>query len=109
MSEWVDVAAIEDLPPGSFRVVTVNEIAIAVFNLGGNYYAIENTCTHEKAELSGGRLDGEQIICPLHGARFSIVSGAVMGPPAYENLRTFPLRVSNGRIELDGKAEWSAS
>lgn len=109
MSDWMDVAAVDDLPPGSCRVVTMNGISIAVFNLDGNYYAIENTCTHEHAELSDGRLDGEQIVCPLHGSRFSIVSGAVSGPPAHENLRTFPLRVNNGWIELDGEAEWSAS
>ena len=106
MSDWIDVAAVEDFLPGTCRVVATDEAAIAVFNLDGRYYAIENRCTHEDAELSDGKLEGDAIICPLHGARFSVVTGAVLTPPAYENLRTFPVRVTNGWVEVDAEAEW---
>lgn len=109
MSDWIEVAAVRDFPPGTCRVVATDDISIAVFNLDGRYYAIEDRCTHEETELSDGQLDGEEIVCPLHGARFSIVTGAVLGPPAYESLRTFPVRVTNGRVEVDGEAEWSES
>lgn len=109
MSDWIDVAAVEDFLPGTCRVVETDEVPIVVFNLDGRYYAIENRCTHEEAELSDGALDGEEIVCPLHGARFSVVTGAVLGPPAYENLRTFPVRVTNGWVEVDAEAEWSIS
>jgi len=103
MSDWIGVAAVDDFPPGTRRVVTTDETSIVVFNLDGRYYAIVDRCTHEDSELSGGQLDGEEIVCPLHGACFSIVTGAVLGPPAYENLRTFPLRVKNGWVEVDGE------
>lgn len=109
MSDWIEVAAVRDFPPGTYRVVVTDDISIAVFNLDGRYYAIEDRCTHENTELSDGQVDGEEIVCPMHGARFSIVTGAVLGPPAYENLRTFPVRVTNGWVEVDGEAEWSES
>lgn len=106
MSDWIDVAAVEDFMPGTCRVVATDEASIVVFNLDGRYYAVENRCTHEDAELSDGVLEGDEIICPLHGARFSVVTGAVLAPPAYENLRTFPVRVTNGWVEVDAEAEW---
>jgi len=105
MSDWIDVAAIEDFPPGTCRVVETGEAPIAVFNLDGRYYAVSNICTHEEAELSDGALDGEEIVCPLHGARFSVVTGKVLGPPAYENLRTYAVRVTDGWVEVDAEAE----
>lgn len=106
MSDWIDVAAAEDFLPGTCRVVETGDIPIVVFNLDGRYYAIENRCTHENAELSDGTLQGDEIICPLHGARFSVVTGVVLGPPAYENLSTFPVRITNGWVEVDAEAEW---
>lgn len=106
MSEWIDVASVEDFPSGSFRLVTANDIAILVFNLNGRYYAVENICTHEYAQLSEGKLEGEHIVCPLHGAHFSVITGEALTAPAYENLRTFPVRVTNGWLEVDAEAEW---
>jgi len=105
MSEWIDVAAVEDFPSGSFRLVTANGIAILVFNLGGRYYAVDNICTHEYAQLCEGKLEGEHIICPLHGAHFSVITGEALTAPAYENLRTFPVRVTDGWLEVDAEVE----
>lgn len=105
MSEWVDVAAVEDFPSGSFRLVTANGIAILVFNLNGRYYAVDNVCTHEYAQLCEGKLEGDHIICPLHGAHFSVMTGEALTAPAYENLRTFPVRVTDGWLEVDAEAE----
>ena len=107
MSDWIDVAAVEDFLLGSCRVVTTDDAAILVVNLDSCYYAVQNTCTHEYAELSEGKLEGADIICPLHGARFSVVTGAVLAPPAYENLKTFPVRITNGWVEVDAEAELS--
>jgi len=105
MSEWVDVAAVEDFPSGSFRLVTANGIAILVFNLNGRYYAVDNVCTHEYAQLCEGKLEGDHIICPLHGAHFSVMTGEALTAPAYENLRTFPVRVTDGWLEVDAEVE----
>lgn len=105
MSEWIDVTAVEDFPSGSFRLVTANGIAILVFNLNGRYYAVDNVCTHEYAQLCEGRLEGDHIICPLHGAHFSVMTGEALTAPAYENLRTFPVRVTDGWLEVDAEVE----
>lgn len=105
MSDWLDVAPVEDFLSGTCRVVTTDDAPIVVVNIDGRYYAVQNTCTHEYAELSGGKLEGDEIICPLHGARFSVVTGAVLAPPAYENLKTFPVRLKNGWVEVDAEGE----
>lgn len=106
MSDWIDVAAVENFLPGTCRVVGTADIPIVVFNLDGRYYAIENRCTHEDAELDDGEIEGDQIICPLHGARFSIITGEALSPPAYEGLLTYPVRINNGWVEVDAEAEW---
>lgn len=101
MSEWLDVASVEEIAPGTRRVVDVDGTAVAVFNLGGEFFAIRDACPHDGGELSDGELAGEEIICPRHGARFSVRTGAVLGPPAYEDLRTFRVRVEQGRVQLE--------
>lgn len=105
MSDWIDVAAVEDFLPGTCRVVITDAEPILVANLGGRFYAIANICTHEHAELSEGEIDGDEIVCPLHGARFSLVTGTALTAPAYENLRTYPVRVTDGWVEVDAEGE----
>jgi 3-phenylpropionate/trans-cinnamate dioxygenase ferredoxin subunit len=100
MSEWVDIAAEADFPPGTFRTVDVEGVPIAVFNVGGHYYAIEDVCTHEAETLSYGRVEGLEITCPRHEARFSLVTGAALSPPAYEPVATFPVRVEGGVVQV---------
>ena len=100
MSDWQDVAAAEELAPGTHRVVDVDGAQVAVFNLDGRYYAIEDVCTHDGGTLTGGTVEGEEIVCPRHGARFSIRTGAVLAPPAYEPIHAFPVRVEDGRVQV---------
>jgi 3-phenylpropionate/trans-cinnamate dioxygenase ferredoxin component len=100
MSDWIDVARLEDLPPGTRTVVDVDGAQIAVFNLDGQLHAIEDICTHDGGELASGELENEVIVCPRHGARFSIITGEVLGPPAYEAVHVFPLRVEDGVIQV---------
>ena len=100
MSDWVDVAPASDFPPGGSRVVDVDDAMIAVFNLGGEYFAIEDVCTHDGGELASGTVEGEEIVCPRHGARFNIKTGEVTAPPAYEAVATFPVRVHNGIVQV---------
>lgn len=100
MSDWQDVASLDELPPGTHRVVEVDGTQVAVFNLAGEYYAIEDVCTHDGGVLTGGSVEGEEIVCPRHGARFSIKTGAVLAPPAYEPVHTFPVRIADGRIQV---------
>lgn len=100
MSEWVTVGRTEELAPGRWRVVDVDGAQIAVFNLGGQYYAIADVCTHDAGQLTGGTVEGDQITCPRHGARFCIRTGAALSAPAYEPTATFPTRVENGEVQV---------
>lgn len=90
MSDWVTVARVDELVPGTRRLVDVDGTQIVVFNLDGKYYAIEDVCTHDGGQLTGGEVEGDQIICPRHGARFCIRTGAALTAPAYEPTATFP-------------------
>ena len=100
MSEWIDVAAENELAPGTWRTIDVDGTDVAVFNLDGAYYAIEDVCTHDGGVLTGGEVDGDVIACPRHGARFSIRTGEVLAPPAYEDVPTFPVRVEAGIVQV---------
>jgi 3-phenylpropionate/trans-cinnamate dioxygenase ferredoxin component len=100
MSDWAVVARADELQPGSWRVVDVDGTQIVVFNLGGRYYALEDVCTHDGGQLTGGRVEGDEIVCPRHGARFCIRTGEALSAPAYEATATFPVRVENGVIEV---------
>lgn len=100
MSDWQDVDSVEAIPPGSHQVVDVDGAQVAVFNLDGQFYAVEDVCTHDGGTLTGGAVEGEQIICPRHGARFSIKTGAVLAPPAYEPIHSFPVRIESGRVQV---------
>ena len=100
MSDWTAVARVGELAPGEFRRIDVDGANIAVFNLDGGYYAIEDVCTHDGGQLTGGVVEGDQVVCPRHGARFCIRTGAALTAPAYEPTATFPVRIENGEIQV---------
>ena len=100
MADWVAVAKVDELPPGAWRTVDVDGAHIAVFNVGGEFYAIEDVCSHDGGILTGGQVDGDQIVCPRHGARFCIRTGAALTAPAYEPAARFPVRVEGGEVQV---------
>ena len=100
MNDWVDVVRVEELPPGSWRSVDIDDGTIVVFNVDGRYYAIEDMCTHDGGELSGGEFEGSEVICPRHGSRFSVITGEALTPPAYEPVPRFPVRVEQGIVQV---------
>jgi 3-phenylpropionate/trans-cinnamate dioxygenase ferredoxin subunit len=101
MSEsWHDVGTPTDFAAGSCQVVIVGGREIAVANVAGRLYAIDNVCTHDGEELAGGPLEGDEIICPRHGARFSLKTGAALTPPAYEPVKVYDVRVDDGRVRV---------
>ena len=88
-TEFIKVAQISDLAPGEKMLVEYDEDDVGLFNLGGEIYAISDVCTHDDGPLVEGRLDGEWIICPRHGARFNVKTGQQTMPafapaPLYE-------------------------
>jgi 3-phenylpropionate/trans-cinnamate dioxygenase ferredoxin subunit len=81
-------------------VVTLDNTAILVTNLGHSLSAIEDVCTHDYCPLSGGAIDGNVIVCPRHGARFDLMTGEALSAPAYEPVTVFPVRVLEGRVQV---------
>lgn len=98
MSDWVRVGTMQELIPGVWHVVDVDGAQVAVVNVAGNYFAIEDVCTHDGGELTGGTLCGYEIECPRHGARFDVRTGAALCAPAYEATAVFPIRIEDGVV-----------
>ncbi|HXF82043.1 MAG TPA: non-heme iron oxygenase ferredoxin subunit [bacterium] len=97
----VKVVAVKDVPPGTGRVVQAGGKALAVFNINGVCFALDNRCTHVGGPLGQGRVDGGTVICPWHGSRFDIATGNVLGPPARRPVATYPVTVEGGVILVD--------
>lgn len=100
MSEWIDVTQADNLPPGQCKLVDVDDVTVAVYNIDGNFYAIEDTCTHDGGELATGVVEGNEVICPRHGARFCIKTGEALTAPAYEDVDCYPVRLRDGVIQV---------
>ncbi len=99
---WRAVAEIADVPAGSWIRLRIDNRNALLINLDDNYYAVEDKCTHDDASLSdGGWLADGAIVCPRHAAQFRLCDGEALCPPAYEALRTFPVRISGNHVEID--------
>jgi len=95
---WVDAGPESALEEGRAIAVAAGGRFIALVRSAGRVYAIEDVCTHDGAELTGGAIEGAEIVCPRHGARFCLRTGAALTPPAYEDVRTFETKIEDGRI-----------
>jgi nitrite reductase/ring-hydroxylating ferredoxin subunit len=94
------VCAESELAQGQMRCVALGEAQILVCRTRDGLHAVDNICTHAYARLDEGRLRGHRLICPLHGASFDARTGAVLGAPATQPLRTYAVRVQDGQIEV---------
>ena len=99
--QLIRVARIAELPPGKMRRVDVGKLRILLANVDGQFYATDDTCSHEDASLSTGFLKGEWVKCPLHGSRFNVRTGEVADEPAEVNLRTYDVRIDGNDICLN--------
>lgn len=104
MTDWVDVIAESALALGDNIVVDVDGIDVAIFNIEGEFFAIQDICTHDGGEIVSGILEGDEIVCPRHGARFCIKTGKVKSPPAYEDIVCYEIRKTNGKIQVREKS-----
>ena len=100
MPEYLTVARAKDVPPGKALAVNVEGLRIAIFNINGAYHAIDDTCPHAGASLAEGDVDGCAVECPLHGARFDLESGAVLSPPAEQNVAVYQVRVAGDELQI---------
>jgi 3-phenylpropionate/trans-cinnamate dioxygenase ferredoxin subunit len=100
MAEWHDVAAASEVGEDMPLAVKVGEREIGIYRLESGYYALEDICPHAYALLSQGFVEGEEIECPLHGAKFHIPTGRCTKEPADRDIKTFPVRLEGGRIRV---------
>ncbi len=100
MSDWIEVVDENALENGQHTVVDVDGAEVAVFKIDGQFYAIEDVCSHDGAEIASGELEGDEIVCPRHGARFCVKTGKVLCAPAYEDIDCFPVRVEKGTVQV---------
>ena len=99
---WHRVCAVADVPPGNCFRVEIEDEDILLVNVDGDIYACSNICSHDYAVLHEGEIENEQVICPLHLARFDVRTGEALSPPAYEALTSYPVRlVEDIFIELE--------
>lgn len=103
MGEFVTVATTDEIPPGERLVVEIGRHWVAVFNVDGTYYAIEDVCTHDDGPLAEGTLHGCEIECPRHGARFDLATGKVTAPPAVLPVPTYQVRVEGNEIQVGSR------
>ncbi len=100
MSEFVKLAAVNDIPVNEVRAFEYAGRRIALYHCGDTFYATTDVCSHAYAELNEGYFDGDDctIECPLHGSRFDICTGAALTLPAYEPIATYPVRVEGDDV-----------
>lgn len=98
VTDWVAAGAVAEFADGSCKVVDVDGVSVAVVRVEDAFHAIEDVCTHDGGQLTGGRICGFEIECPRHGARFDLRTGAALCPPAYEATAVFPIRIEDGVI-----------
>ena len=97
---YVTVARVGEIPAGGVKVVRLDDRDIAVYNVEGGYYAIDDICPHDGGELASGVLEGDVVECPRHGARFNVRTGAVLSAPAVVPVSTYEVKVENGDIQV---------
>jgi len=101
MARFVKVATTDEMAPGQAKMVQVDDKKIALFQVEGGFYALDDTCTHRGGPLSEGEIEGEQVTCPWHGAIYNITSGQVLSPPAPTGVASYKVRVEGTDIEVE--------
>lgn len=99
-SEFVTVAKTNDVPEGALAAFDVRGTRIAIANLGGTYYAFDDTCTHRQCSLAEGELEGTTLTCACHGAQFDVRTGSVVAPPAPLPVRTYAVRTEGDALQI---------
>jgi 3-phenylpropionate/trans-cinnamate dioxygenase ferredoxin subunit len=102
MKRWVAAAKADELQAGRPKILEVEGVRIGLFKLGdGTLCAVQDVCTHDDGPLAEGPVEGCEIECPRHGARFDLKTGAALCMPAIAPVRTFPVRSNGGQIEIE--------
>ena len=100
MSEFLTLASVDQVPPGTVKVFRVKGRRIAVSQVEGTFYAIDDLCTHDEGPLGEGTLEGDEVECPRHGARFNVRTGAALRMPAVTPVKVYAVRVDGQNIQV---------
>jgi 3-phenylpropionate/trans-cinnamate dioxygenase ferredoxin subunit len=98
--DFADIGPIEDLSEGERLYLEIDNEFIVVFNIAGELYAIADLCSHDDGPLGDGEIEGNEIICPRHGAHFDVRTGKALTLPAVVDIPAYPIRLNDGRIEV---------
>jgi 3-phenylpropionate/trans-cinnamate dioxygenase ferredoxin component len=103
IAELVDVCPVEELPPGTLKIVRTPTLDVGVYNCGGDLLAIEDRCSHDDGPLAEGDWDEDRcvVVCPRHGANFDLRTGRALTLPAYEPVDVYPVRVEDGVVKVE--------
>ncbi len=101
MGNLVEVAKVGEIEPGTAKLIEIEDKEIALFNCDGEYYAIDNECSHVGGPLCEGEIEGDNVICPWHGAEFSIKTGDALSPPAEEGVSAYNVVLDGDSIKIE--------
>ncbi len=104
MGEFIRVASTNDIPPGEMIVVEVGGDEVAIANVGGEFFAFSNSCTHRGGPLGEGILIGDVVECPFHAGQFNVRTGEAVAPPPTEAVQTYSVKVEGGEISVASEA-----
>ena len=100
MTTWQTVANVSEIPPERVAVFQIGDHDVAVCNVNGEFYAIDDLCTHDGGSLDQGELEGDEIECPRHGARFDVRTGAAVQLRAFEPVETHEVRLEGDTVQV---------
>lgn len=98
--DFFEIAPVSELPPGERLFVEIEGQPVVLFNIAGQVFAIGDVCTHDNGPLGDGELEGHEVICPRHGARFDLRTGEATLLPAVVDIPAYPVRLREGMIEV---------
>ena len=97
----IDLCSTGDVAPGSALKVEIDDLVLAVFNIGGDFFVTDDTCTHGPGSLSEGYIEDDIVECNFHNGQFNIRTGAVVSPPCMVAVKTYPAMVVDGKVTIE--------
>lgn len=97
---YIKVAAVQEIPENERLFIEINDLPIVIFSLNGEYFATGDICSHDRGPIGEGQIEGYEVICPRHGARFDIRTGKVTRFPAASDIPSYPIKIEDGYLYL---------
>ncbi len=106
MGKLVPVATLDEVPPGARKLIDLDEVSVVLINIGGQFYCIEDVCTHDGGPVGEGDIEDCAIECPRHGARFDLRDGSVLSMPAVVPIPTYQVKVEGNLVFIESPDDW---